>query len=296
MMKQYAKSPWALAGYHLKLGLALTGINAFIFFSLNPDVASIIMFLPALFLLSSSRLELAFGAAIYATGLCFFLYEPEVLHFGAALLGTFIVMPAMALFHNAAHANFRPKWLNRPMGELMALLQLTGWPEWKIVHLLHHAHADDANLDPHPPLNKSFWKFAFSVRESIQKAFGIHFIKKFGESAEVKKALKVFSLSSMYSQVMKSFFWFLVLGPQYFAFFLSVSIVSKYLQYSWFNYVTHKWVDGKIELQNLDSGIYRFMNFFTFGLYAHRIHHRIPYYFDPRSAISEEPEKMREAG
>lgn len=47
------------------------------------------------------------------------------------------VVVAIALIHNASHGSLRPWWLNQPVGELMGLFQLTGFPDRQATQVLH---------------------------------------------------------------------------------------------------------------------------------------------------------------
>jgi stearoyl-CoA desaturase (delta-9 desaturase) len=169
----------------------------------------------------------------------------------------------------------------------MALWQLVGFPDWTIVHVLHHMHADDTVLDPHPPMNKSYWQFLLEMRQTVSMVFANYYFHLWGKNEETLKNLKELGMESKMATFLKIVFWYLVLGPQIFAFFFVFSVVFKMMHYAWFNYATHVYSKDGVLIVNLDKGLYKFINFVAFGLYYHKNHHLRPDLFDP-SKFSQE--------
>jgi fatty acid desaturase len=65
-------------------------------------------------------------------------------------------------------------------------------------------------------------------------------------------------------------------------YFYAVNIVFKKLHYAWFNWSTHQMQDEKIQTQNLNTGIYKFINAISFNLYYHHNHHTYPNLMNPK--------------
>jgi len=85
------------------------------------------------------------------------------------------------LMHNAAHTNFRPRWLNRALGEICGFLQGMGFLGWKTAHGIHHRCPDDSFFDVHPPLKEPFWKFVGEMKVMIIKGLGRNYRWAFGD-------------------------------------------------------------------------------------------------------------------
>ena len=190
----------------------------------------------------------------------------------------------------------RPRWLNRPLGEFIGLVQLTGFPDWTILHVFHHQHPDDAKLDPHPPLQKNYWEFAFGMRAHIGNCFMRHYFKYFGESPLSIKRVGYFLKAAKFNMLMKVCFWYFVFGPQNFTFFFTTSILLKMLHYAWFNYATHK-IDknGDYMIKNLDHSFYRLINLIASGLYYHGNHHTNPHFHNPKNIPVKNPAPAKSA-
>jgi len=252
-----------------------------LYFVTAQDLLSVVWFLPAFYLLSIPNIYLAMVAALYSAVVCFWklgFEAGDLLWILAALAITFV---ASALLHNAAHSSFRPRWLNRVVGEAMGLFQLVAFPSWVIVHILHHRDSDDPVLDPHPPLDKPYWEYLMSMRQSIVTVFTNYYFKLWGTNEESIRNLKTMGQLSQISLFVQSVFWFLLLGPQVFTYFFVVSVVFKMAHFAWFNYATHVHTPEGTVIENLDKGFYKVINFVAFGLYFHKNHHLRPHLFDP---------------
>ena len=246
-----------------------------------PDWQSLALFAPAFLLLAVPNLYLAAGAFFYAALAAAWRadFDPAYLAgIPAAVVATFT---ATALLHNASHSSVRPRWLRRGLGELMALWQLVGFPDWTVAHILHHTHADDPVLDPHPPMDKSYWAFLLGMRQTVSAVLANYYFGLWGENAESLRNLRELGWEVKAATFLKAVFWYLLLGPQLFTFFFVFSVPFKMAHYAWFNYATHVHSEDGTLIVNLDRGFYRFINFVSFGLYYHRNHHLRPDLFNP---------------
>lgn len=178
-----------------------------------------------------------------------------------------------ALLHNASHANIRPRWLRRILGEAVGLWQLMSFPSWFIVHVLHHKNPDDPVLDPHPPMGQSYLKFLFGMRQKISTVFINHYFSLWGDNDESKRCLKELGIESQVAMFLQALFWYLLLGPQIFTFLFIASVIFKMAHYAWFNYATHVYTDEGPVIVDLNQGLYKVVNLLGFGLYHHKSHH-----------------------
>lgn len=283
MLRAFQKDPFYLAHYHTKVVFVLAFINTGLLIMRPPEWHDVILYMPALYLATSSKLKHVVGAFAYAFAASVFSadFSLMALFIGvpAALVFTF---PFSALIHSASHGSIRPRWLNRPVGELMGVIQLSGFPDWKITHVLHHTHTDHPELDPHPPLKKTYWEFALGMRDSVMKAYLKYYFKVFGQNDKSMQALNRFKWASLAAVSMKLTFWFLVLKPQFFAFFFLTSVAFKMTHWAWFNYSTHRPVENGVQIHNLTKYGYKFVNLIGFGLYYHDNHHASPMLFNPK--------------
>ena len=216
----------------------------------------------------------------------FYEFQFQSWHLALIPVGLFIGVMSAALIHNATHRSIRPAWMNRVCGEVCGVHQLYGFLGWPVAHLLHHKYPDDPERDPHPPDHLPFWKFALSMRLSLRRCLTTAYFQKWGDgprSRRIWAAKNFFAASGMYVRL---FFWFLVLGPVAFTLFFIPSLVTNILFFAHFNFYTHRPTnDGKIEILNLNEGIYyRLINRLFLGIYFHKNHHAHPSYANPRYA------------
>lgn len=282
MYGRFLKDPLYLAKYHAG-GLAIVfSLACAAWFCADADPGVLIWFAPALILLGSVSFGRVLAGCLLAVVTAFHLGKLEahyLLYLPAAALATLV---ATMLLHNAAHGNFASKRWERVIGESASLFQLVGFADWVIVHVIHHAHADDPEKDPHPPLNLPFGVFLFGMRDQIAKSLGAAYVSRFGHGARSASNLKKIAVVSRAAHFMKLLFWFALLGPGVFASFFAVSVVMKMAHYAWFNFATHRPTSAGTEIVNLDGRIYRVVNALASGLYYHRNHHLNPKLFDPR--------------
>jgi fatty acid desaturase len=202
-----------------------------------------------------------------------------------ALLATF---PVSGLYHNATHLSFRPRFLNRVVGEIVGLWHMSSIDEWSILHALHHTYADDLENDPHPPAGQSFPEFMKTTGKKIGASFAKHYVKTHGP--EALPILKKVSVLILARQILASFFWFLALGPQLYIFLFATNIVAKKIHWAWFNWATHVQVEGKVQVLDLNRGLYRLINWTSLNMYMHGSHHIKPTMFRPRPVPQSTPQ------
>lgn len=278
MIRSFQGDPHYLARYHEKWILGLLAVNAGLAVATEAEVADIAWYLPAILLLSSTRIESVLCALLWATGVSVMRADFEIASLAGLPAAVLFSLMFSGLLHCASHNAIRPRFLNRPAGELIGLFQLAGFPDWTVIHVLHHRHADDPERDPHPPIGKSYWEFTKGMRDSVLAAYLKRYFEIFGASDSSKAAVRRFARAMQADMLLRILFWFLLLGPQHFTFLFAFSVMFKMLHYAWFNHVTHQ----PSGIRNLGAGGYAWLNTLTFGLYYHGNHHRYPTVFDPR--------------
>jgi stearoyl-CoA desaturase (delta-9 desaturase) len=199
-------------------------------------------------------------------------------------IGAVLGVLSAGWMHNAAHGNFRPRWLNPLVGELCGLQQLLGFRGWTLFHQMHHRDPDDPVLDPHPPAGHTYWGFVDQMKNLIQRCAARRFFQAHGDSPETRRIWRATVAFLFGGRFMRSVFVFNLLGPKLFVWLFGPSLLVNLLIYCHFNYATHRpRPDGTVEIINLDKGAgYRLLNFLTSGAYFHRNHHLRPGLFDPR--------------
>jgi fatty acid desaturase len=283
IFKKFKQNINYLYNYHRNratlIALAASGLLAF----RQPSWQDLLIALPVISLASSIHIYRIFAGLLLATFLTVFMGE-----FRAELLlgipAAFIVGCLLnGLIHNASHGNIRPRFINNAVGELCALVQLVGFAEWVIGHIIHHSHADDPEKDPHPPGNLGFIEYLAGVRANILKVLGSEYLKYHGRTPDGLKNLKKIGTISRVEHSLKVIFWYLVFGPQLFAFFFIPSIIFKMLVFAWLNFSAHRPDNGETRVFNRTQGFYKVLNIFTFNLFYHGNHHENPKLFNPRN-------------
>ncbi|OYZ17599.1 MAG: hypothetical protein B7Y39_14990 [Bdellovibrio sp. 28-41-41] len=284
MIASFRKDRQFLARTHFTSFAVMSVLNLALCFFADINSKDLLWYLPLVLILSTTKIQLVVGCFIYATVVSILRSDFEPVYLLAVPIAIIVTFPLTAFLHNASHGSFSPKWLNRPIGEVVGVMQLSGFAQWKIVHVVHHMHSDDPQLDPHPPLNKGYWEFTRGMREAAINAYVKFFFKTHGQDTQSLAAIKRFGHAAKLDQSARVLFWLLLLGPQLFTFLFLSSIVFKMFHYAWFNYSTHRPMDSSAEIQNLNTRLfYRLVNAIAFGLYFHKNHHLVPTLFDPRT-------------
>lgn len=202
-----------------------------------------------------------------------------------------------AFVHNAAHFNFRPRWLNVVIGELSALQQLSaGLVVFRFVHHQHHLYPDDPVRDPHPPQGRTFVEYVDSARLLIGKRLTAMYFEQWGPDAHSQRMWKLQNALLLATRFMKTLFLFVLLGPKLFALFFLPSYVANVLLFAAFNFFSHEArPDGTTEIKDLHGRLYYDLcNRFAFGVMYHKTHHLLPRAFNPmKAAMHAAPEAPR---
>lgn len=290
VIQLFRTDPAYLNKYYLKVSAVLVAACAALLAFQGPPLRTYLVYLPVLLLALVPRFSVilfAYGCSLVIS-LVPFGDQFRAVHLALVPLALYCALIATAYIHGAAHDSLRPRWLRRPIGELCGLFHLVGFPDWTIVHFVHHRHADDPENDPHPPAGLTYWQFLNGVKTSIFRVLGQRYFASFGDSKAAARAWKTLPLFAMVTQVLKMNFWFLLLGPQAFTFFFLTSIVAKNLHYAFFNYSTHVPSNnqpGEMVIINLDhNAFFKVVNALSHGLYFHKNHHERPNVLNPRDA------------
>ncbi len=220
-----------------------------------------------------------------AVGLAITYYSVELRPWHAALvpLGIYAGMLNVAVVHNCAHGNFRPRWVNRALGELCSLHLMSGFPGFAILHLLHHRHADDPLKDPHPNGALTYWQYLNGLKASLGAAFLRFHRLHWGHEASAATRWRTARVLLSVNRVLRALVILFLFGPLGFAFFYVPSILANQITYAHINYYTHAHLDdGRVEIRDLDgSWGYRILNRLLMGIYLHGTHHRHAHRLNP---------------
>jgi fatty acid desaturase len=287
MIQNFRTDPAYLNKYYAKVSVVLAVVCASILWLRPGAGGSYLLYLPALLLTLVPRFPVIVAGYLYAVGTSLTL-ERGTFHIGYLALiplGLYLALIATSYIHNAAHNNIRPRWLRRAIGEACGVFHLVGFPDWTIVHFVHHRHADDSELDPHPPAGLSYWRFLNGVKDSIFRVLTKNYFSNFEHEPRAAHYWRSLPLFAMSAQLLKIHFWFLLFGAQVFTFLFLTSIVAKNLHYAFFNYATHipsPDDPSQMQIVNLNrSAFFRVVNLLSHGLYFHMNHHDNPNLFNP---------------
>lgn len=214
--------------------------------------------------------------------LSYLLYLPLTFIFGLQI---------PVLLHNCVHYNVKPKWLNELLGEMCGFFVLFGMAPFRISHVLHHAHSDDDELDPHPPRGKGFLQFVGSTQVNTIRVISNQYFDKFGRN---KKTYSIMALQMIFYYIgllSRLAVWFILFGPSLFVAIFLPAYVTNLLVFAHINYATHREDEnGEMEIVNLNHNFYyKVVNFFGAGAYYHLNHHKYPNLYNPKSMEKEEP-------
>ncbi len=197
--------------------------------------------------------------------------------------------------HNAVHSNIKPKLLNELVGEICGFFVLFGMAPFRISHVLHHANADDEELDPHPPMGKSFAWFLATTQLNTIRVIGNQYFNIHGRN---RKTLTIMSLQMPVYYVglfARLFIWWKILGPTYFVAFFIPAYVTNLVVFAHINWATHQTLpSGEVVIVNLNHNLYyKIVNFIGAGAYYHLNHHLKPGLYNP--STMEAPKASRES-
>ena len=291
--QKFKKDRSYLTQYHSRRMMMMAAAVVAVILLKPPSVAMALAALPLILLVGSIHISYVIAGVLVASGFAFF--QPEFSAGSAVLMFglSFVLANVFTGFvHNASHGNIKPRWLNNIVGEICGVVQLVGFSDWTIIHVLHHSNTDHPVLDPHAPGDSKFLPFLLGMRQQILKVVLAFYFKVHGQNPETVKQISDMARFSRAGHLLKVSFWYLLLGPQYFAFLFAPSIVFKMLVLAWLNHSAHRKVDGKNVILNNNSGFYKVVNLFSFNLYFHDNHHINPKLFDPRKMRPSTDEKQ----
>jgi fatty acid desaturase len=282
MFAKFMRDPYYMLKYHLVAGAIFAGGCAIFWHPLPwPFLAGLVLFAVPNFWLML--------AAVFYYAACFWVFHGaptwQLLLIPAALAGAIFFEPLM---HNAAHGNFKPRWLNPLVGEICGVAQLSSFAVWQITHLMHHGHPDDPELDVHPPGQLSFLGFLGLMILLMFKALQKKHYKLWGTTPRSILLWNVGSVVILAGRVSCALLILLLIGPVWFAFFYLPMNVFNILLYADFNYRTHRPAGDGFEILDLnETPLDRFLNRISHGSYFHKSHHRNPRVFNPRNVPAE---------
>jgi fatty-acid desaturase len=202
-------------------------------------------------------------------------------------VGCYLGGLSAVFIHNATHGSFRPRWLNRVIGEITGHHQLYGFLGWRTSHIIHHRYPDDPDRDPHPSLHLCYSEFSKRMRTSLSRVLTKNYFDVWPNDRKHRRIWKLKNFCGFGGMLMRLAFWYLLLGPSLFVFLYLPSYAFNYFFFTHFNYFTHRpspTKNGTFEVHNLDHGpYYTIMNLTHFGIYFHKNHHVKPFLFNPRS-------------
>jgi fatty-acid desaturase len=186
-------------------------------------------------------------------------------------------------FHNAAHHNIKPKLLNAIVGELTGAITLEGMRNFRVGHCLHHMHADDPALDPHPPAGLSFVKFLQTSRSRTIECLIRVYLDAHGDTKKSRRNIRYQLIVFHIALLLKIAFWFLLLKSTMFFWFFVPSYLAYFFGFAHLNYISHlPDPDGVVRITDHNRGaFFTVMNAITSGGYYHRSHHRKPWLYNP---------------
>jgi len=193
------------------------------------------------------------------------------------------------LVHFCAHGLLRPRWLNRILGEILSIQFFSTFLGFTVVHMEHHAHADDLTLDPHPNYAEGFLNYFTRLHRTMATSFKRMYFNIHSTSPETERQWKMYLLLRPTRHFSRVIVLLLALGPSGFLFFLLPSMIVNHWVFGHLNYYSHlRGPDGTVEIQNLNKKfLHKLLNVFTLGAYNHADHHRRPNsFFTPRAKIS----------
>lgn len=187
------------------------------------------------------------------------------------------------ILHNAVHYNIKPRKLNELVGELCGFFVLFGMGPFRISHILHHAHADDKELDPHPPMGKSFLHFLGTTQLNTIRVIAKQYFSIHGRNPGTL-SIMISQMSFYYvGLLLRAVCWYLMLGPTIFITFYIPAYLANLIVFAHINFATHvTHEDGQVEIINLNHNLYyRVMNILSSGAYFHKNHHIRPKLYNP---------------
>lgn len=195
----------------------------------------------------------------------------------------FIGIFSAGLMHQSSHSHIPNKILNRIVGELCALHQLIGFYGWQIPHIAHHRDSDVHGKDPHAPGEMSILQYSNRIKKDVLKSLETSYKDTFPiRDADCIWRTTFFLIWT--SRILRTLFWYALLGPFYFIFLFVSSYFVQLLFYVHFNWATHKTNErGEVEIRDLDDRLYyKIINVLLWGMFYHGTHHKTPEACNPK--------------
>lgn len=285
MLREYRRDPYFLLRYYLTCAIAYGGIVALlVLFTPWTFSGSVWIWMALLLpLLANSFLGMIASAVLTIGALVVSRPHLSFGHAGIVVLGIYFGMVAVQLIHNCAHKSFKPRWLNRVLGEVLAIHLLSGFPSFAILHLEHHRHADHPELDPHPNEDLSFFGYLLAIKGKLKRHFRRAFFQKWGDHPKAERIWATQQMLLPLNRVLRAWILLLLVGPVGFVLFMIPSFIANHLTFAHINFYTHaQREDGTVEILNLDHNwIYKLLNVVMIGGYFHKNHHLAPSLFNP---------------
>jgi len=182
------------------------------------------------------------------------------------------------LVHFCSHNLLRPRWLNRALGEVLSLQFFGTFLGFTVLHLEHHAFADDLVQDPHPNEGEGFYRFFIRLSRTMASGFKKIYFKLHGQTPAGSEQWRRYSLLVPTRCFSRAILFLLLLGPEGFLFFLLPSMISNHWVFGHLNYYSHlRKPDGTVEILNLNQTLFhKLLNLLTLGAYNHANHHQAP--------------------
>lgn len=287
MFGKFRTQPWYLMYYMLGWAVVM-GVLTVWWWSPPPTVAAGWLLTLMIALIISTRFDGMLAALVLAI-----MISPDP---ASTLIWLVLLLPltwplgilCAVFIHNASHDQFRPRWLNPILGELVGWCQRTNLLGWKMVHYYHHKHADDAAMDPHCPGSMRFWRYAnwmqsASMRYLDARHKELHGMPGWFYGIAGGLALIGFALMPLT--------WYLLLGPTWFAAIWMPALLAGWWLFTVINYQTHPVAaDGRNHAVDLCACYWhRMVNRVGFGVLYHARHHRNARVFNPAVAPSVTP-------
>ncbi len=285
MHSRFRKDPYLLQRYNIVSAVTLS-LLLLLASSLRGELHAWWPWLPvtALFAHSSFR-SILLG---YAVSLALLFFSAQTLSpwvaLGLITLGVYAGIWSNVLIHNAAHNIIQPKWLNRLVGEMAGLQLLSGFPGFALLHMEHHAHSDDAELDPHPNLpGQTYWQYIDGTRLRLRHTFVRMYRQRWGHGPQYARSWRKVKWLLPLNRTLRAAFLLVVLGPIGFTFFFLTSHIATQLVFAAINFYSHhRLPNGEVEVRNLDSHFaFWVLNRGFAGAFYHRNHHLNPKLFNP---------------
>jgi fatty acid desaturase len=183
--------------------------------------------------------------------------------------------------HNATHHSF-PRVVNRIVGELCALVVISRFASWEIIHRRHHRFSDDVVKDPHP-VEPGYWRYVIHTMVGVELQLQRVFLELHGDTPRNRLYERRRAYLSYLTSVLLLTTWYSLLGGPAFALLFFPAWIFGILHLVHFNWCTHDASSPSKNYRpiNLNHGFYRLGNLAWHGIYMHANHHLKPGAFNP---------------